>query len=234
MLFSASSLASDRQMPTTPCLAAVYGPRNGRPLMPAVELVAMIDPPPLASRCGIETNSVFQTPVRLVSIVSRQSHLVPGLDGADARVGADDVELAELGDARVDRLLERAQVAHVGLAGDDPPVKRLDRLDRLGQVGFGAHAIAHGVVVGEDVDRDDVGALLGQPDRVTAALTAARAGDEGDLALYSSWHGYSSLAGGYFPVHGTRDAVYGTECLMIPILMSADDRSNQRDARHSC
>ena len=30
----------------------------------------MIDPPPLASRCGIATKSVFQTPVRLVSIVS--------------------------------------------------------------------------------------------------------------------------------------------------------------------
>src|SRR3984957_4471243 len=50
MLLSASSLASDRQMPTTPCLAAVYGPRNGRPLNPALELGAMVHPPPLCRR----------------------------------------------------------------------------------------------------------------------------------------------------------------------------------------
>ena len=34
----------------------------------------------------------------------------------------------------VDRGLERVVVAHVGLAGDDPPVERLDLLDRLGEV----------------------------------------------------------------------------------------------------
>ena len=34
-----------------------------------------------------------------------------------------------------------------------------------------------------EVDRDDVGALFGQPDRVAAALPARRAGDECDLSL---------------------------------------------------
>jgi hypothetical protein len=38
---------------------------------------------------------------------------------------------------------------------------------------------------------DDVRALFGQPDRVTAALAAGGAGDEGDLACYSSCHGVS-------------------------------------------
>ena len=66
----ASSLAMVRAMPTTPCLAATYGARNGRPLMPAVELVQMIDPRPAAMRCGAQATMVFHTPVRLVSRVS--------------------------------------------------------------------------------------------------------------------------------------------------------------------
>jgi hypothetical protein len=41
--------------------------------MPAVELVAMIDPPPAAIRCGTATTKVFHTPVRLVSSVSCQT-----------------------------------------------------------------------------------------------------------------------------------------------------------------
>jgi hypothetical protein len=40
------------------------------PLRPAVELVAMIDPPPAAMRWGTATTMVFQTPVRFVSMVS--------------------------------------------------------------------------------------------------------------------------------------------------------------------
>ncbi len=40
---------------------------------PAVELVSTIDPPvPRAIRCGIAALAVCQTPVRLVSIMSRQ------------------------------------------------------------------------------------------------------------------------------------------------------------------
>jgi hypothetical protein len=38
------------------------------------------------------------------------------------------------------------------------------------------------------VDGDDVRALLGQPDRVAAALAAGRTGDERDLTLHSSCH----------------------------------------------
>jgi hypothetical protein len=46
------------------------GGRKGMPLRPAVELVAMIDPPPAAMRWGTATTMVFQTPVRFVSMVS--------------------------------------------------------------------------------------------------------------------------------------------------------------------
>ncbi len=79
--------------------------------------------------------------------------------------------------------LQRVAVADVGLAGDDPPVQRLDLLDGLGQVSGVDIGYAHRVDLLADVDGDDVGALLGQPDGVAAALAARRAGDEGDLAL---------------------------------------------------
>ena len=48
----------------------------------------------------------------------------------------------------------------------------------------------HGVDLLADVDGDDVGALLRQPHRVRAALTARRAGDESDLAFDTSGHCY--------------------------------------------
>ena len=108
-------------------------------------------------------------------------------DARDARVGHHDVQPAELGDAGVHRRLDRVEVAHVRLGRDDPAVLRLHQLDRLGEVvGRGHRQRALDVVA--DVDRDDVGALGGQLHRVTAALAAAGAGDEGDLALESSWH----------------------------------------------
>ena len=45
------------------------------------------------------------------------------------------------------------------------------------------HRVTDGVDVAAQVDGDDVGAFLGQPHRVTAALAARRAGDEGDLSF---------------------------------------------------
>ena len=74
-------------------------------------------------------------------------------------------------------------VADVGLPGEDAPVQRLDRPHRLGELLRGAHLVAHRLQLGADVDRDDVGALLRQPDRVAPTLAAGGSGDEGDLAL---------------------------------------------------
>jgi hypothetical protein len=95
-------------------------------------------------------------------------HLVPGLDGADAGIGADDVQPAQL--------------------RDDPPVEQLDRLDGLGELVRCRHMIRNRLVIVADIDRDDVGALLRQPDGVAAALAVARARDEGDLVRYSPSH----------------------------------------------
>jgi hypothetical protein len=76
----------------------------------------------------------------------------------------------------------------VSLAGDDPPVQGLDFLHGLGQVLACRHRVRHGADLVAEVDRDDVRALLRQPNRVAAALAPHRAGDEGDLALELSRH----------------------------------------------
>ena len=85
-------------------------------------------------------------------------------------------DVAELGYPVVERSLEAVVVPDVGLGGHDPPVQRLDRPDCLGQVLLGRSRIEpvharHGLA---QVHRDDVGAVGGQPDRVTAALAARR------------------------------------------------------------
>jgi hypothetical protein len=152
-------------MPTTPCL--VRGRHHDRV--------------PHSGQVGVQR-----------VLPDRGRYLVPALHGADAGVGADDVELAKLRDAVVNGGPQRAGVAHVGGDGDDPAVELLDGLDRLAQVGVGGHAVANRRVVTADVDRDDVGALFGQPHRMAAALTPRRSGDERDLPCYTPWHVRSS------------------------------------------
>jgi hypothetical protein len=44
----------------------------GQALEASTELIRMIDPPPLSTRCGRAALAVFQTPVRLMPIVSCQ------------------------------------------------------------------------------------------------------------------------------------------------------------------
>ena len=64
--------------------------------------------------------------------------------------------------------LQPGLVPHVGLAGHDAPVQRLDLLDRLGQVVRAwPSGTATAADLAADVHRDDVGAFLGQPDGVT-------------------------------------------------------------------
>jgi len=50
------------------------------------------------------------------------------------------------------------------------------------------HRIGDAVDLFAQIERDDVGALLREPNRVAAALAARRARDEGDLALELSCH----------------------------------------------
>ena len=111
--------------------------------------------------------------------------------GADAGVGDDDVEPPELLDAAVDGGRQRVEVAHVDFRGDDAPIEVLDHVRGLGEVLRRGRGRGRVLEPAADVDRDDVGALLGKPHRVAAALAARGAGDERDLAVYPSGHGTS-------------------------------------------
>jgi hypothetical protein len=75
-------------MPTTPCLAAVYGAKNGVPLRADVEPMQMIEPPPPAMRCGVPAVIVFQTPVRLVSRICCQTSGVTSSQACSAHTAA--------------------------------------------------------------------------------------------------------------------------------------------------
>ncbi len=86
----------------------------------------------------------------------------------------------------LERRTQLAGLAHVGLRGDDAAAGLLDELGGLLEVLGRRHRVADGRDVLAQVDRDDVGALLGQPDRVTAALPARGAGDECDFPLNAS------------------------------------------------
>ena len=116
-------------------------------------------------------------------------------DGADARVGDDDVEPAELFHAAVHRGLERVVVTHVDFGGHDAAVVGLDQIGGLGKVCRCRMRVGQVVDRPADVDGDDVGALLGQPDRVAAALAARGAADERDLALNPAGHREVTLSG---------------------------------------
>ena len=82
--------------------------------------------------------------------------------------------------------LQGAGVTHVDLGCDDPLARLLDELRGLFEVLRRGHRVADRREVLTSVDRDDVGALLGEPDRVAAALPACCAGDECDFSLYAS------------------------------------------------
>ena len=106
---------------------------------------------------------------------------------ADACVGHDDVQPAQLLHAAVHGGLQCVVVAHVDFGREDPAVLALDQVGGLGQIlgrGCRNRGVLHDRLA--DVDRDDVGALLGQPHRVATALTARRPGDESDLAFNTS------------------------------------------------
>lgn len=78
---------------------------------------------------------------------------------------------------------ERRGVAHVGFGRHDPAAERLDSADGLVEFGPAGHRIADRRIVLKDVYGNDVGALLGQADRMAAPLTPPRAGDESNLAF---------------------------------------------------
>ena len=103
--------------------------------------------------------------------------------GQDPRIGEHEVDSAQFGDAVGHRGLEPFEVADVALFGDDAAARFLDEVDRLVEVLRAGHRIRHGGHLLAQVERDDVRALFGKPDRVRTTLPPCRAGDERDLPL---------------------------------------------------
>ena len=88
----------------------------------------MIEPPRSPSRmCGTPAFTVFQTPLRLTSIISchsASSVLCSFPAGrTDAGVGDDDVQAPELFDAAVDGGSQRVEIADVDFGGDDAALR---------------------------------------------------------------------------------------------------------------
>src|SRR5689334_1408975 len=126
-------------------------------------------------------------PVALAGLVQRRTAV------ADAGVGDDDVQPAELLYARVHCGLQSVEVASVDLGGVDATVESLDKVGGFGQVLGRRQRNLHAVDLLTDVDGDDIGALFGQPNSVRTTLSTRRSGDESDLAFNTSCHFPTSI-----------------------------------------
>ncbi|KAF0962751.1 hypothetical protein MLGJGCBP_04055 [Rhodococcus sp. T7] len=115
------------------------------------------------------------------------AHLVERPDGGqDTGVRHDDVEPAQFGDTCIDRLLQLGEVTHVCLLCDYPATRPLDQAHRLVQLLARPARIGHLRYVVAQVDGDDVGTLLGEPDRMATALTACGPGNEDNFSADTS------------------------------------------------
>ena len=84
----------------------------------------------------------------------------------DTGVGDDDVEPAEFVEPGLQRGGQRSLIANIGLPRHDSGAGVLDELDRGGEIVGRGHRIGHRRDLVADVDRDDVRAVGGQPDRL--------------------------------------------------------------------
>ena len=152
--------------------------------MPAVEPVTMIEAP--AVRCGSDdADGVQDTDQIDVDAVDEALHRVSGPSSAVTPALATTMSswpnsASPASSAASSSDLTRTSPLVAAMIRG--PVG-LDLFDRLRQVLRRRQRVVHAVERLADVDGDDVGALLGQPDRVAAALTARRARDECDLAF---------------------------------------------------
>src|ERR1700729_858554 len=104
--------------------------------------------------------------------------------------------MAELADTLLQHGLELVPVPDIGLPGDDAAAEVLDRLRRFLQVLRGGQGVQVGLDLLADVDGDDVGTFLGQPDGMAPALAACRSGDECNFPFEPTCHEYlQSLSG---------------------------------------
>src|SRR5689334_20318696 len=153
----------------------------------------MIEPPrPPASRCGTPALTVFHTPLRLTSIISchRATSVLCNLPVMVPMPALATMTSSrpQLFDAAVDRCLQRVEVTHVDLGGHHTRPGVLDHARgdvEVFRCGSGGRRALEATA---DVDRNDVGTLLREPDSVTSALPPCRTGHEGDLAVHPT-HG---------------------------------------------
>ena len=148
----------------------------------AIEPVAMIDAP--AFRCFMLacTRFMHADQVHVDGVDERLRRQARG-QRTDARVGDDDVELPELGDAAVDRCRQGGAVADIGDLGVRTPAFLLYQPRRLVEVLGPGERILVGLDVCADVDGDDVGTFCGEQLRVRSALSPRRTTDQRYLAL---------------------------------------------------
>ena len=141
--------------------------------------------------------TVFQTPVRLTSIISWNISSVSSHAGAAVAMPALATTMSrrpnsETASATADSIAARSRTSALRL------ITRRSRSSimrcGLGEIGVRGAVVLDGLEVAADVERDDVGALLREPYGVATALTACRAGDQSDLALDPS-HSVSPLSG---------------------------------------
>ncbi len=149
------------------------GDRTGEHDRPAV---ALIDQPWLRDLHGVVHSGQVD-----VDDVAPTVH--SALHRRDTGIGDDDVHAAELVDSGLQRRRQARLIANIGLPRDDPRAGVLDQFDGLREVLGRRQRVRDRGDLLTDVDRDDVGALGGQPHGFGAALTAGGAGDERDLAL---------------------------------------------------
>lgn len=100
----------------------------------------------------------------------------------DTSVRRDDVESAEFGDGRVDAVRQGLGVTDINFDGDDATTQLLNEQGGLGEFLGGPCRVPDVDDVVGNVDRDDVGALFGQANRMCTPLTACRPpGDQATL-----------------------------------------------------
>jgi len=113
-------------------------------------------------------------------------HFRGGAVGDDSRVRDDYVQPAERIHPGRDCCVQRHEISHVGFSGDDSPADCLDEARRLDKVLLPRQVVGDAVDIGRDIDGDDVSALLGEADRVAAPLPTCCAGNQGNLAFYTT------------------------------------------------
>jgi hypothetical protein len=161
------------------------------PCRAAHELVMTTAPPlPPARRWGIEARVVFQTPVRLMSIVSCQISDASSPVSAGSRLPmpafaqtmpSRPSRSTPSPTAAVSRSVSRTSTTKDSTRRPKP----LNQGDGLGEVVGRRHRVTEVRHLGANVDRDDVGPLLGQPHGMASALASGSTRDDCDLPSHA-------------------------------------------------